>query len=197
MDNKFFTFIKPYLSFIDKGDFFRKPFSWLYIAFAVLNLILPFYILYTAIDNNIFDRPARITAGFKFIVFILVWIVIAFASWVCFQLWWDRKNKVTETSVENSEFVVTPVFAHFIQTFGEWIGTWIGIVGFFVALLATIILGSDAVYLTAAIGVPFIQSGIAFIILMPIYGFLIVVGSRFLAEMCRALASIANNTKKN
>lgn len=189
MDNKFFTFIKPYLSFIDKGDFFRKPFSWLYIAFAVLNLILPFYILYTAIDNNIFD-----------IVFILVWIVIAFASWVCFQLWWDRKNKVTETSVENSEFVATPVFAHFIQTFGEWIGTWIGIVGFFVALLA--ILGSDAVYLTAAIltaaiGVPFIQSGIASIILIPIYGFLIVVGSRFLAEMCRALASIANNTKKN
>lgn len=193
MDNKFFTFIKPYLSFIDKGDFFRKPFSWLYIAFAVLNLILPFYILYTAIDNNIFDTPAA-----KFIiVFILVWIVIAFASWVCFQLWWDRKNKVTETSVENSEFVATPVFAHFIQTFGEWIGTWIGIVGFFVALLATIILGSDAVYLNAAIGVPFIQSGIASIILMPIYGFLIVVGSRFLAEMCRALASIANNTKKN
>lgn len=191
MDNKFFTFIKPYLSFIDKGDFFRKPFSWLYIAFAVLNLILPFYILYTAIDNNIFDTfytPAKFI-----IVFILVWIVIAFASWVCFQLWWDRKNKVTETSVENSEFVATPVFAHFIQTFGEWIGTWIGIVGFFVALLATIILGSD----TAAIGVPFIQSGIAFIILMPIYGFLIVVGSRFLAEMCRALASIANNTKKN
>jgi hypothetical protein len=193
MDNKFFTFIKPYLSFIDKGDFFRKPFSWLYIAFAVLNLILPFYILYTAIDNNIFDTfytPAKFI-----IVFILVWIVIAFASWVCFQLWWDRKNKVTETSVENSEFVVTPVFAHFIQTFGEWIGTWIGIVGFFVALLA--ILGSDAVYLTAAIGVPFIQSGIASIILIPIYGFLIVVGSRFLAEMCRALASIANNTKKN
>lgn len=190
MDNKFFTFIKPYLSFIDKGDFFRKPFSWLYIAFAVLNLILPFYILYTAIDNNIFDTPAKFI-----IVFILVWIVIAFASWVCFQLWWDRKNKVTETSVENSEFVVTPVFAHFIQTFGEWIGTWIGIVGFFVALLATI--GSDAVYLTAAIGVPFIQSGIASIILIPIYGFLIVVGSRFLAEMCRALASIANNTKKN
>ena len=125
MDNKFFTFIKPYLSFIDKGDFFRKPFSWLYIAFAVLNLILPFYILYTAIDNNIFDTPAKFI-----IVFILVWIVIAFAGWVCFQLWWDRKNKVTETSVENSEFVVTPVFAHFIQTFGEWIGTWIGIVGF-------------------------------------------------------------------
>ena len=186
----------------------------MYIAFAVLNLILPFYILYTAIDNNIFDTPANA----KFIiVFILVWIVIAFASWVCFQLWWDRKNKVTETSVENSEFVVTPVFAHFIQTFGEWIGTWIGIVGFFVALLD--ILGSDAVYLTAAIGVPFIvpcsdavyltaaigvpfivpfiQSGIASIILIPIYGFLIVVGSRFLAEMCRVLASIANNTKKN
>ncbi len=27
MKNKIFTFAKPYLSFIDKGDIFRKPFT--------------------------------------------------------------------------------------------------------------------------------------------------------------------------
>ncbi len=192
MDNKFFTFIKPYLTFIDNGNLYRKPFSWLYSLIAVVNLILPIYIFYNAVDNNIFDSPAKFV-----IVFLLVWIIIAFASWVSFQLWWDRKTKVTTTSVEGDEFVATPVFSHLIQTLGEWLGTWIGIVGFSVALLTTIILGDEANYLSYQIGVPFLETGIFFIILMPIYGFLVIVGTRFLAEQFRALSAIANNTRKN
>jgi len=192
MDNKFFTFIKPYLSFIDNGHLYRKPFSWLYTLLAVVNLILPIYIFYKAVDNNIFDTPAKFV-----IVFLLVWLIIAFASWVSFQLWWDRKTKVTTTSVEGDEFVATPVFSHLIQTLGEWLGTWIGIVGFSVALLTTIILGDEANYLSYQIGIPFLKTGFLFVVLMPIYGFLIIVGTRFLAEQFRALSSIANNTRKN
>ena len=192
MDNKFFTFIKPYLSYIDNGHFYRKPFSWLYIIFAVLNLLLPIFIFYKAVDNRIFDAPSKFI-----IVFLLIWIIIAFVSWISFQLWWDRKFKVTATSVEGDEFIATPVFSNLIQTFGEWIGTWIGIVGFTVAILTTLILGNEGDNLSYQIGIPFLKTGFAFIILMPIYGFLIIVISRFLAEQFRALSSIANNTRKN
>ena len=52
-------------------------------------------------------------------------------------------------------------------------------------------------YLSYQIGVPFLETGIFFIILMPIYGFLVIVGTRFLAEQFRALSAIANNTRKN
>jgi len=192
MENKFFTFIKPYLSFIDNGHLYRKPFSWLYTLLAVVNLILPIYIFYQAADNNIFDTGAKFI-----IVFLLVWIIITFVSWVSFQLWWDRKSKVISTSSEGDDFVATPVFSHLIQTIGEWLGTWIGIVGFSVALLATIILGDEAYYLSNQIGIPFLKTGFLFVILMPIYGFLIIVATRFLAEQFRALSSIANNTRKN
>jgi hypothetical protein len=192
MDNKFFTFIKPYLSFIDNGHLYRKPFSWLYTLLAGINLLLPIYIFYEAVDNNIFDSPAKFV-----IVFLLLWIIIAFASWVSFQLWWDRKTKVTATSIEGDEFVATPVFSHFIQTIGEWLGTWIGIVGCCAALLSTIILGDEGHSFSYQIGVPFLESGFIFVILMPIYGFLIIVATRFLAEQFRALSSIANNTRKN
>jgi len=192
MDNKFFTFIKPYLSFIDNGHLYRKPFSWLYTLLAVVNLILPLYIFYQAADNRIFDLPAKFI-----IVFLLVWIIIAFASWVSFQLWWDRKSKVISTSSEGDEFVATPVFSHLIQTIGEWLGTWIGIVGFSVALLTTLILGDEGYYLSRQLGLGFMKTGFLFIILMPIYGFLIIVATRFLAEQFRALSSIANNTRKN
>jgi hypothetical protein len=194
MENKFFTFINPYLSFIDKGHFFKKPFQWLYIIIAVANLLLPFYILNLAIKNKIFD------AQFKFtIAFILLWIIIAFASWISFQLWWDRKSKINQTFDENADFVATPVFSHFIQTLGEWLGTWIGIVGFCSAILGTIILGDSGSNLGYQYGIPmgkFFGSGISYILLMPIYGFLIIVWSRFLAEIFRALPAIANNTRK-
>jgi len=191
MENKFFTFIKPYLSFIDNGHLYRKPFSWLYTLLAVVNLIVPIYIFNKAADNSIFDLPEKFI-----IVFLLLWLIIAFASWVSFQLWWDRKTKVTTTSVEGDEFVATPVFSHFLQTLGEWLGTWIGIVGFSGALLSTFA-GIDVNYLSSKLGIPFLDDGFLYEILMPIYGFLIIVGTRFLAEQFRALSSIANNTRKN
>ena len=192
MDNKFFTFIKPYLSFIDNGHLYRKPFSWLYVLLAILNLILPIYILYQAIDHNIFEAPTKFV-----IAFLLVWIILAFAGWISFQLWWDRKSKVIASSLVGDEFVATPVFSHFIQTLGDWFGPWIGIVGFSVALLTTVILGDEAYYFSMSVGLPFLETGFLAVILMPIYGFLIIVVSRFLAEQFRALSSIANNTRKN
>ena len=192
MENPFFNFSKPYLNYIDKGEFFRTPFNWLYKLLAIGNAFLPFYVMYLAIDNNIFDSPAK-----YIITFLLIWIVITFASWISFQLFWDRSTKVNETSKVGDEFVATPVFSHLIQTTGEWMGTWIAIVGTFVALVTTVFLGEEGRYLTRSMGVPFLKTGFAFIILMAVYGFLIVVFSRFIAEQFRALSSIANNTKKN
>lgn len=193
MENKFFTFISPYLSFIDKGHFFRKPFSWLYVIMAIINLLLPLYILYQAIDNSIFDL--------EFKIFLLAWLIIAFAGWVSFQLWWDRKTKITFSSDDNSEFVATLAFSHLIQTLGEWLGTWVGLVGFGFALLSTIILGEESLYLNLSyqLDLPmgqYLGSGWPAVFLMPIYGFLIIVLTRFLSEQIKALSAIANNTKK-
>ena len=191
MNNKFLTFIKPYLSYIDNGHLYRKPFSWLYSIFAILNLILPLVVLFMVVDNRVFrGEPDMI------ISFLLVWIIITFASWVSFQLWWDRKSKVIDTSVEGDEFVATAVFSHLIQTIGEWLGTWICIVGFGTALLTTIILGDEMSHLSREIGFGFLQTSKLDIVLMPIYGFLIIVATRFLAEQFKALTSIANNTRK-
>jgi len=191
MESPFFTFIKPALNYLDNGHFFRTPFKWLYVIVAVLNLLIPLAILFGAIDKNFF----KFADGQAITTFILIWLVITFVSWLSFQLWWDRKEKVTETSEAGAEFVATPVFSHLIQTFGEWMGMWVGIVGFFFALIATIVLGSDGAFLARQLGIPFLETGFLFIIIMPLYGFLIVVFFRFLAEVFRALASLANTAK--
>jgi hypothetical protein len=189
-DNLFLS-IKPYLNYIDNGQLFRKPFSLLYGIIAIINLILPFYMLYEAYDKNLLESKGKYLAAF-----IIVLIIISFASWISFQLWWDRKSKVNKTSALGDDFVATPVYSHFIQTVGEWLGTWIGIVGFFVSLITIIILGDESDSLFDSIGIDFIDASFFTVFLMPIYGFLIIVGTRFIAEQFRALSSIANNTKK-
>ncbi|MCE5195215.1 MAG: hypothetical protein LLF28_07205 [Nitrospiraceae bacterium] len=191
MDNKFFNAIAPYLSFIDNGGMFRKPFKWLYMIISAINIIWPIYILYIALDSNIFHSAGKVV-----FVFILMWLTIAFAGWMSFQLWWNRSNKVEQTSSGSNDFVATPVFSHFIQTLGEWAGIWVGFVGFVFALLATIILGQQGAYIGQMMGLSFLKTGVWSIILMPVYGFLIIILARFFAEQWRTVVSIAINTKR-
>jgi len=191
MKNKFFTFAKPYLSFIDDGDMFRKPFSWLYTLFAILNLILPLFILYKLIEMKIFNAGGKAA-----ITFILLWIILAFSSWICFQIWWDRKSKISALlNKRDEEFVATPVLSHFIQTMGESLGTYIAIVGFGSALLMTIFLSGQGGG-SVSIGLPLVSGGLVSIIMSPIIGFLVIVVSRFFSEQITVFTAIANNTKK-
>lgn len=204
-----FLSIKLYLSFIDYGHIFRKPFSLLYTLMAIINLIFPFYLiifqikLYLELKTGmaeinkytVFDSDNKII-----ISIILGWIVIAFASWVSFQLWWDRKTKIIFSSNENDEFVATPVFSHLLQTFGEWIGTWIGIVGFCLIVLYNIIHGQYGTYLSyeffeIRIISEYLRSDWTYGLLMPFFGFLVIFLTRLLAEQIKALSVIANNTK--
>jgi hypothetical protein len=191
MDNKFFTLIKPYLSFIDSGKLYRKPFSWLYMAIAVLNLLFPFYVLY-----DVIDRGALIYADAKIIFsFVFALLVLIGAGWISFQIWWDRKDKVLQTTVDGVDFPSTPVISHFIQTVGEWFGTWLAVAGVGCTFFALICFGYNSYEMSYMLDLP-LYTGIEGIILMPIAGFLVIIFSRLIAEQIRALATVANNTKK-
>ena len=192
-ENKFTDLIKPYLNSIDNGSFFRKPLKWLYMAMAVINLIFPIYILYQTISSGFFEYMS----GKYIFFFILIWLIILAAGWLSFQLWWNRKDQVDTSTEKDDEFTATPAFAHLIQTTGEWVGSWIAVVGFFISLFLTLAFGSEASYLSEAMGVGFIGVGFLAVILMPVYGFVIIIFSRFLAEQFKALTTIANNTRKN
>lgn len=193
MNSKFFTLIKPFLDYIDEGLIYRKPFKWLYIFMAILNLSIPFLVIYLANENYIVDELPR-----NIVDFLLLWLVISFASLISFQLWWDRSSKVYGTTKENDEFVATPIFAHLIQTYGEWFGIYTTIVGFCFALLDKLVLTNkiDYYYDRLQINFNFFDIPSDYLFLYPFIGFIILISSRFLAEQFKAVASIANNTKK-
>lgn len=192
MENKFFTFLNPVLGLIDNGSFFRKPFRWLYTLLAVLNLLMPIYLLVTAIENHVFR------AGGKFVAaFILILLVFSALAWFGFQIWWNRRDKVDISSQTGDEFVAIPVFSHFVQTAGEWLGMYVGVGGCLISLIAFLFLGNDGAMFGRAIGAGNLaQNGLLGALLCIVFGFLIVVIARVMAELYRALASIANNTRK-
>jgi hypothetical protein len=183
----FFTFAKPYLDFIGKG----KIFGLVYFVMAAVNLLLPFAIIFMAADSGLFKSgEAKIIFAF-----IFSWLVIVFACWIGFQLWWDRRTKVA--AVADSEFIATPIFSELFQTFGEWLGTLIGIIGAGVGLIATIFLGGgEARYFFMQMGMGFLSFGAAVIFIGPVIGFFIIIIFRFLAEQLRIFAALANNTKE-
>ena len=185
------TFIAPCLAFIDNGSMFRRPFQWLYLVIAALNIVWPLYLLYVAIKMNVFQMP------FKYgVAFIVVWLLLLIGAWISVQIWWDRSKKVLQASSEGDEFVATPAVSHFIQTLGEWAGIWVGLIGPVVAILAMAMLGDENMSLLSMTGFGFVGAGITGILLLPVYGFLIMAFARFLAETWRALVTIAKNTKK-
>jgi hypothetical protein len=181
----FFTLSKPYLEFIGKG----KLFSFVYIVMAVINLIIPFAILYKVIDSGFFSLGAKFVFAF-----ILAWFVIVFACWVGFQLWWDRRRNVTD--IGPSEFTATLVFSGILRTYGEWLGTLIGIIGAGGGLLASLFLGNDVNYIFQLIGLDFLRFGVLIVIIGPVIGFFIIILFRFLAEQLHLWTALANNTKE-
>lgn len=333
MKNKFFTFSKPYLSVIDKGIFFRKPFSWLYIFFAVLSLLAPIYLIYSAFNlhaayitrdkarekfeivsrqfqivkqkyesavqvanqsksesreayenyrnansnasyysnylnyyreeydrarqqanqwystwqeaekrnssaleevekirpeyekgSNEYDQSnqeyqatvdkydsvapkgafhkagIRVKALFALLLFSVLSVFIGLVN---FQIFWDRKSKMDLTSKDNDEFTAIPAIAHYIQTLGESIGTYIAIMGTFTTLIAILF---NVCFGTYGLGRLFLTSledlsnhlvaGIPYLFLPVLAGFTIIVLFRVIGEGIKAIVVIANNTRK-
>lgn len=178
LKSKFFSFFAPYIGVIDSGKLFRRPFAWLYIIFGVICALIPLYLIYSALNSG----------GIKF-EGILIILVHLFVGWFGLQFWFNRSCKVAELTSEDAEFVSTPVFSHLIQSLGEWLGTYVAVVGFFTALIQMISSGKFAEL--GNFGHGWIGLAVA-----TVGGFLIIVISRFIAEMFRALTSIANNTAK-
>ncbi|MCH5305036.1 MAG: hypothetical protein J1E79_00995 [Rikenella sp.] len=188
MENKFFSLIKPYLSYIDSGKLYKQPFRILYQAIAILMLLFPLAVLFQLLNTGFFKHA---TGGMIFGA-ILIWLVLAAAGCLSFQLWWNRAAQLKQTSTEGDDFVATPVLSNLIQTFGEWLGSYIAAVGFAVTLLALIFTNGNTGF------IPGMGKGLGWLglLLFPIYGFITVVLFRWFAEAMRALVAIANNTRK-
>jgi hypothetical protein len=188
---KFFTFLNPLIKTFDNGSFFRRPMSLLYKLFAIVFLLVPLVLLISGIRNLEYLRASYTLA------LVLAFLILSFTSWLCFQIWWSRSKHINEIIRKDSEFVVTPLIAHMLQTTGESLGIFIGIGLFLSMLVALLVAGSEGVRAISMGDLADLTGGAAIgILVIPMYGFFIVLIFRFLAEQIKTWAAIANNTKK-
>ena len=92
MNNKLFTFLDPLLGYIDNGRFFREPFRWLYVIFAVLNLLFPIFILAKIIEMDFF----KYAEGKLILAFILLFIILCAGAWGKLSALDEPENKLKE-----------------------------------------------------------------------------------------------------
>lgn len=195
-ENKFTSFIAPVLESMDKGNFLLKPMQWLFAALAVSLLISPFRTIYKLKEAEVFANAS--------VFALLLSIFCLFMGWIGFQIWWSRKKYMAECLLPQDEFKAIPLFSYFLQTIGEWYGAYVAIMGVG-ATIATFFLTKETSYFisfklkTFFIILPDIIDFSSFggLILSVLGGFLILIVFRYLAEFIRAIAAIANNTKRN
>ena len=183
-ESPFFGLARPYFDFIGKG----KIYSLFYLVMAIFNLLIPLVVIFVVIEFGFLQN-----SGSRVVVtFILSWLIIAFASWIGFQLWWYRRLSVKK--YESSDFIATPVVSELIQTFGEWLGTFTGITGFGVGIIAAVFLNDTANSFFPDFGLGMLNFGLLAIFAGPVIGFFTIIIFRFLAEQIRIFTSIANKT---
>ena len=180
------TLFKSVLDYVDSGNFFRAPVWWLYVLIGILNVLAPIFFLF----NNFIPMFKHLSA-WPIIVSIIVWFILMAGGMVGFLIWWNRKDQLAKLVSMGDDFPVTPIFAHFFRTLGEWQGFFVGVVCFVIALVVFVLGGSEVRML-----IGFLPGGIGGALALPVIGFVIILFSRFVSEQIRALAAIASNTKK-
>jgi hypothetical protein len=121
---------------------------------------------------------------------ILYVLSVLILGWLNFQIWWCRRTQIRETSGKFDECTATPVFAHFLQTFGESMGLTIAVLGFITALIMSFLDVSFGQF-----GWNLIHKGVLGFVLPPVVGYLVLFAFRVVAELTRSLVVIANNSK--
>ena len=189
MENKFFNFFNPFLNLLNSGKVFRDSVRNLYMLLAGLNVLIPLYTLYQAIDGDITKAEGKIL-----FIFLMIWAAMAFAGWLGFQLWWNRRDQVTSVSNDGDQYVATPIYAHLTQTAGECIGAWVALVGVVFGLLTELF--EEARILAVYTNFTNVGDGIYGAIYSLIYGFFIVLFARVIAELLKAIVTMASNSAK-
>lgn len=179
------------LGWIDSGIFFREPLRWLYLLNGVLCIIAAIVIFAGLIKTDAF----KYAFGYSLIVTILAIVFAIFGL----LFWINRGKRVKEQIEAHDDFVAIPLVAHFIQSSAEFWGLTIGgmlaIVAFIIPLIESDSYREISRWLPFAPDSPLVMSLVGLVTFL-LYGFFIILFGRLFAESLRALAAIANNTKK-
>lgn len=166
----------------------------LYRIIAVLMIALPLFgLIHAIVGGDYFDYFMAYFTPAMMVIFYCIWLISIVAGFLSFLFWWKRSNDIKAISMGKNQFVATSALSHFLRTLGEWIGSYVAIVGFLIIFVSWVVLGDDLDNMTTKFGFHATASNM---IAYPILGFLTVLVFRWISEMLQALVVIADNIKE-
>jgi hypothetical protein len=196
--SKMLSTINKIIAAFDNGRVIRKTVFVVFRVFGFLSIAGGIYLVYKILDI-IFSHgvPAEVVLGG-----LLFTVIIIAAVVVIFQIWNYRSNSIK--MLEESQFVVTPIFSIFIRTIGEIYAT----LGTAIAIGGTLLiwLGGNISYISYLIGRfslggTIISSsssflvGLIYLVTTEVITFLVLAILYFIAEIVVALVDIAKNIR--
>lgn len=127
-------FIKHYffklLSWIDNGMFFINPTKWGYTILAWLSFLLPIaagILFYMAYEEDVFGSVNGWDKYSLILLFIVFFVFVCVAAYMNYLFWIHRRSAINSTVKVGDQIVTIPVFAHFVQSWGESAGLLLGL----------------------------------------------------------------------
>ncbi len=189
--NNILTFFYPIMDSLNKGSLIRKIMSFLFGLTGILIFLGGCYLFFRAISY---------APDFWFILLLLF---VLLTSFIILQIWFYHAKAVF--NLQDSEFIVIPIFSHLFRSIGESYA--IIILGYGIGRIINILFSKEAVgILQFEQLVPFKISTSSLIdetmsiLYSIVLSFFVLLFTYFVAESILALVQIAKNTsitKKN
>ena len=181
------SLLTPFLNWSDNSRKFLKIFQILY-----------YYV--PAVGIPVYGIVAIVRSFNYFAIFTTIGLTlfIILASFFSFNILWSRAKELIVSSEKNKFFIV-PAISHYIKTQGEVIfAIFLSSTIFFLFLQLDQFLGNYPYFFFEEIEATRFLSGapIFGIILLPLYGYFIMLVSKLISELFSAVVEIANNTSK-
>lgn len=186
------SLLRPDVKGLDNGMFLKKCMNWIYFALSILHVLFPIFFVIVLFKRGLFRNPSLSSI----IALSLTIAAVFLVCYIGFQLWWRRREKLCFMIKEDDTYVSIPLLAHFVQTWGEWVGIMITIFGIILGL-TTGIFGAtgDFSYILGKASSVFVY-GYLGVLISPLQGFSIILISRGFAELLNVMVTIAENTTK-
>jgi len=185
--------IENYLNWSNDSKKFIKIFQILF--YYIPAILIPLGVLITIIG--------KLTDGGEYYPIILLLFGIIWAlvfGYFSFNILW-RRAKDLLSEVDSNKYFVIPALAHYIRTYGE-------VIGAFCFTSPIFLLGGQISYFVGNGGgleylfsnIPILENlgggPIIAMIILPLYGYFVVLFAKLISESLTALVDIANNTRK-
>lgn len=190
-----YTNVKPVLEVLQSATSIRKAIS---IILRIFSIIFGIVLLIVWIVGWQYINQFRFFGGVGYLIWQLAFL---YAGIMITKILYQRAAEIVD--LPESEYIITPIIARMLVTFGEVTFIYLAIMSV-PAMLAIWLAGSSLFYGSGAIGLvlsslAFISpgniflSGIGALIMFWVIGFMVLVFSRLLTETVLALVSIAND----